>query len=469
MDANDLLSIQTLSKQFLHLANAEIYRDLAFNITSAETDDRGDVASRAADALQTINTSEYDYAQYIKTFRLGGGEHIPASISLNYSDPHVLTRVVFDSKSDASKLLNTAVLQMLRKASILECFKWDLPMELSGTVYQALHKISSLRHLKIRLDVTPAPRLVSRSTYPVSHPPPPPPGIGQPPVPPNPSNLLVPAANKTPPRPYIKRKKAGGSTFWANQRSFSGFKFLSTLELPRLANLDSLPEMSQCIRACSASLKSLTVTLDQQFAVGPRRTPSTAQPNDIDDLSDTELEEDEMLFGNVFPNGIPQQSTDVDIRQVKTAQEGILAALFDLESSASKGTRLEAKLGLQGGRCLIEEDRSAQDTKLQDLMKTLNEEENADGKPKLSESARLEKYRMIRELANLYIQKNVPLLKKPSKTENKKTLPPKKSHKNPKANVGPKYPPVTSTEILDQFGLDDFLDPQNILNPHKPW
>ena len=123
MTSSDLLTIQTLSRQFHLLASAEIYRSLDFSITSAEADDKGDVSSRAADALQTINTSEYDYAQHIKSFRLGLGDSITMASGLSYPDPHILTRVVFDSRSDASKFLNTSVLQMVRRASILEAFR----------------------------------------------------------------------------------------------------------------------------------------------------------------------------------------------------------------------------------------------------------------------------------------------------------------------------------------------------------
>ena len=123
MDSSDLLTLQTLSQYFHFLASAELYRNLDFNITCAEADDRGAIASRAADALQTINTSEHDYAQHVKSFRLGLGNNILMSSGLNPPESYFLARVVFDSKSDASKFLNTSVLQLVRRASILESFR----------------------------------------------------------------------------------------------------------------------------------------------------------------------------------------------------------------------------------------------------------------------------------------------------------------------------------------------------------
>ena len=123
MDSGDLLTLQTLSQNFHFLASAELYRNLEFNITCAETDDKGAIGSRAADALQTINTSEHDYAQHVKSFRLGLGSNTFTASGPNQPESYFLTRDVFDSKSDASKFLNTSVFQLVRRASILESFR----------------------------------------------------------------------------------------------------------------------------------------------------------------------------------------------------------------------------------------------------------------------------------------------------------------------------------------------------------
>ena len=118
--ANDLLHLQLVSKDFHHLASAALYRALDFNVTTTDTDDRGSTISRAADALQTINISEYNYAQHIKIFRMGVDD---APGPLNGAPDHILTRIVFDSRSDASKFLNTSILQMVRRTTILESFR----------------------------------------------------------------------------------------------------------------------------------------------------------------------------------------------------------------------------------------------------------------------------------------------------------------------------------------------------------
>ena len=125
MNRKDRFVFQRLSPHCFSLANAEIYRILDLNLTNSGDDDSAGPSSHAADALQTILTSEYDYAQHIKSFRLGvnddsldilGGHSI-------HSDPLLMTRLLWDSKSDSSKFLNTALLLMARKANVMESFR----------------------------------------------------------------------------------------------------------------------------------------------------------------------------------------------------------------------------------------------------------------------------------------------------------------------------------------------------------
>ena len=124
----DLVTLQTVSHHLHGLASAEIYRTLDFNIISAENEDSGNPMSRAADALQTILASEYDYGQYIKSFRIGAvasDTRPPLDRRQNqvFHDQLLMTRLLWDSKTDPSKFLSMAVLLMARKASVLESFE----------------------------------------------------------------------------------------------------------------------------------------------------------------------------------------------------------------------------------------------------------------------------------------------------------------------------------------------------------
>ena len=127
VNRNDLFALQRVSSHLFSLACAEIYRDLDLNITNSEAEEGGSRGSHAAEALQTILASEYDYGQHIKSFRLGVMED---NIDLGlgnlrtiHHDPHLMTRLLWDSKSDSSKFLNMTMLLMTRKASILETFQ----------------------------------------------------------------------------------------------------------------------------------------------------------------------------------------------------------------------------------------------------------------------------------------------------------------------------------------------------------
>lgn len=130
-----------MNPHFHSLASAEIYRTLDFNIISSETEDVGNPTSRAADALQTILASEYDYGQHIKSFRMGAvaDKYMavpPSRHHAAYDDQLLMTRLLWDSKTDPSKFLNTALLLMARKASILESFKYA---RLSDFAFQDWH------------------------------------------------------------------------------------------------------------------------------------------------------------------------------------------------------------------------------------------------------------------------------------------------------------------------------------------
>lgn len=86
---------------------------LDFN--SACADDSGAPVSRLADALQTVVASDLDYGQHVRIFRLGLSED-------NSSNALMLSRVLWDSVGDPSKALNTLILLMVRKATMLESF-----------------------------------------------------------------------------------------------------------------------------------------------------------------------------------------------------------------------------------------------------------------------------------------------------------------------------------------------------------
>ena len=325
--------------------------------------------------------------------------------------------------------------------------RWDAPIELSGAVYQALHKIQSLRHLRVRLDVTPSPRMVIRN--PTPHPPPP---HHHAQAVPTPSQYIpplpIPSGGSSSSYPghsskvnNIKRKKIGGGggyNYWANNRAFSGFKTLTSLALMGLSNLECLGEISECIKASSGSLNSLTLSLSTELAKKARK-PVPVNP-DLDDPSDTELDEEDMLNDPMPPSASTVQpvTNEADIRKEKLAQESILAKIFDLQSVSAEGKRLEKTLSLSTGRYHEEEERHATTRKLDALMKSLIDAPAASDDAS-SHAARLEHFKMVRDIADMYITSQT-VQKKSIKEQIKTSLPPGK-----KNGSAPKPPnPVAS-------------------------
>ncbi|KAK4693917.1 hypothetical protein P7C71_g3572, partial [Lecanoromycetidae sp. Uapishka_2] len=395
VNRKDLLSIQCVNSHFHALASAVIYRKLDLTLTNSGDEENGLPTSHAADALQTILASEHDYGQHIKAFRIGVAEDIvDLGSSLSSSlrqDPLLMTRLLWDSKSDSSKFLNTALLLLARKASILETFQ---------------------------LDVTPSPKMVIRhGNTPGSHPPPPPAGLPPPAFVQPPAGIPSAGLLGNPSSSYpgqtamkinnIKRKKAGGGgggSYWANGRAFSGFRTLTSLTLMGLSNLECLSEFAECIKASSATLKCLNLSLSMDLARKARK-PSPVNP-DVDDPSDTELDEEDLLNDPMPPTtstAQPQPVTnEADIRKEKLAQESILARVFDLQSVAAEGKKIEQSLIVPAMLAQIEDSQAI--ARKADAMRTaLLNNPFASDKDTCSNAARLDQLKMIRETADLYI------------------------------------------------------------------
>ncbi|KAL8720230.1 MAG: hypothetical protein Q9225_002862 [Loekoesia sp. 1 TL-2023] len=342
---------------YVSLACAELYRILDFKLTNSDTVDEGGWSMRTAEALQTIVASDYNYGQHIKSFRI-------TMVDDNTQSALVMSRFLWDRAGFASKTLNTSLLLLLKKATMLESFLWDVPIELSGAVYQALHKIQGLRQLRLRLDVSLFSNLklilhagpLPGSSGISNHPPSTNMSSSFPSLPPlNTSNPLgtLPGPKGRP----VKKKRAGARNFWAGNRELSGFKQLNSLSLLGISSLDYLDEISGCLKASTMSLKSLALSLSHETALKARKV-SAAAPPPVDDATTDEEEEEELIDPPTPPPPPPATNplptlptrTEADVRKEKQAQEAILAKIFDMEQHNSESKRLERNLILSNGK-----------------------------------------------------------------------------------------------------------------------
>lgn len=111
----DILKTLRVSSQFFALASAQLYRDLDFKLSNSDAHDGSSSGIQTAEALQTIIASDYNYGQYIKSFRL-------TMVDDNSQTSAVMSRFLWDRTGFASKALNVSLLLLVKKATMLESF-----------------------------------------------------------------------------------------------------------------------------------------------------------------------------------------------------------------------------------------------------------------------------------------------------------------------------------------------------------
>ena len=112
-----LFSLQVSSKHFHNLASARIYRSLVFFLSHPDAPQYyRESHYRLADALQTFATSDYDYAQHVKKFRLQMSEN-------DSEDAQKRIASRYHVSEEPTMLLNMALLLTIKKARSIESFR----------------------------------------------------------------------------------------------------------------------------------------------------------------------------------------------------------------------------------------------------------------------------------------------------------------------------------------------------------
>ena len=112
-----LFSLQVASKHFHRLASARIYRSLVFCLSHPGASQYYcEPHYRLADALQTFATSDYDYAQHVKRFRLQLSES-------DIEDVQKRIAARYHASEEPTMFLNMAILLMIKKACAMEVFR----------------------------------------------------------------------------------------------------------------------------------------------------------------------------------------------------------------------------------------------------------------------------------------------------------------------------------------------------------
>ena len=135
----------------------------------------------------------------------------------------------------------------------------------------------------------------------------------------------------------------------ADANYLSGFSNLMTVAFLEISNLDGLSNISACLKASSANLRSLTLSLAWELASKARKsnTPPAPPPAMLDDGDMSEDDTEDMTPLDPVPPPPPTQpASAAEIRKDKLAQETILAKIFDLQAVAAEGKKIEKDLAL---------------------------------------------------------------------------------------------------------------------------
>lgn len=224
---------------------------------------------------------------------------------------------------------------------------WNIRVELSRPVYKALHEISTIQHLHLRLqagpslyEVPPPLPLYSPSTSPsvsthslplFNNPVPhttlafahqgpfyiPPPTSALPPPPP-------------PPKPY-RSKTSKKSATSKSPPTLSGFRNLKSLSVLDIDDLEVVTELKACIRNSQGTLNKFKLSFSTSLAMRARKPPPEIDPDDSD--PDDEFQ--------VVPVSAPPPLPPYDdisgpakvfrAQEERKTQEAVLGRIFDVE------------------------------------------------------------------------------------------------------------------------------------------
>ena len=218
----------------------------------------------------------------------------------------------------------------------MERFEWNVRLEISPLVYQQLHRMQTVRRLYVRTQVGPSLHSPIKSDLPSA-------GISAT----NTSMWANPAAQSI----HVQQSQGGGTNYATQSRSttnvvkrlpvmqhksqaktFSGFKDLTNLAVLDMDTLECVPEIAECIRNCSKTLKSLELSISDKYARRARKT------GEDEPLSEAQISEDDISEVLTVPSppitvtgfeAVPIPKPPETSQAHRLAQEGALARIFE--------------------------------------------------------------------------------------------------------------------------------------------
>lgn len=245
--------------------------------------------------------------------------------------------------------------------------RWDLRVEISRPMFKALHALPALQNFHIRLHTghsmyeAPPPLLsttsideddsIATTSYPLSTP--------------LTTSVSGGLTKIVPPKIKPSKDKKTEDAIPKEPPTISGFRNLKSLAVLDMDNLDYIDEIRDCVRSSTSTLQKLKLSFSERLATSARKPPPPVS-NPDDDLTDDEVDE----FGNNLPafthnasssdDGIGGPSKAYRANEERKTQEGVLARIFGMETSAAK-SKDEADSDKSDSEAKVDEKAAADD------------------------------------------------------------------------------------------------------------
>ncbi|KAI1926055.1 hypothetical protein LOZ12_000518 [Ophidiomyces ophidiicola] len=347
LDPVDLQIVMLSSQALRHLSAIRLYRHVRHEFLEIPGDNRESPipVDKLAGILETLTTSDFNYAAFVKEIALDAAHTSPSSWT------RIQSKIAYHFKYDllCGRFLNSLLLAAIKRMTALESLRWDIKVQLNPSIFAVLGKSSSLKKLQIRMHS--GRSIASQST------PSPAPSSTWPPESQStqhlPPSMLV-HSHGTLPSPSVsglptQNRIVKSTNFGSPARTFSHFKGLKSLAVLDMDSLEYISEISECISASATSLKFLRLSFSEKLALKSRKS-TVFDPSDSE--SDTQGE-DELDWagysGTHYPN-LPSpvsyllnttittstSNNAVNGRSERLAQETVLSILFGLERKEMK-------------------------------------------------------------------------------------------------------------------------------------
>ncbi|EGD91193.2 uncharacterized protein TERG_07414 [Trichophyton rubrum CBS 118892] len=147
VDPEDLVSLCLVSRSVREHAASRLYRSLECILQPKSDLEHKWPIDRLAKELETLTTSDFNYAAYIKSIYL---DTAPLTDDNDYQfQEQIADQFKYDTP--CGKFFNNLLLASIKRISTLESFRWNAGLELNPAVFAALAKIPSLQHICIRM------------------------------------------------------------------------------------------------------------------------------------------------------------------------------------------------------------------------------------------------------------------------------------------------------------------------------